>query len=469
MLAPRQEGLVSIHALGLSVLVVGLFVWFGKFMDEVLWINLLPSINRDLYMLAVFVGMLFAVGPCYRWGPRLGDLTFFEALRLTWSQTLRLVLVLFAAAFATKDTDVSRVFLSSFIVLAFFFILSLNLVVPPVLARFVFRGNRHRTLFIGPPADFVAMEPVISAKRSIGMDSIGYLCGDGDEIPPGSPQPAGRIEDLADIIQHENVREILMPLFYRPPDGARAIMQTAHALGCRVRLVNDFGTTHHRAVNLYQEGSFTICGFDREPLENPANRIIKRAFDLCFSIPVVVFVLPPLCLVVWIVQRFQSPGPLFFKQPRYGLTQDRFDIFKFRTMHSKAPTIDEQKVQARKGDPRIYAFGRFLRRSSLDEFPQFLNVVLGEMSVVGPRPHLTAHDEEFARLVSEYRSRQFVKPGVTGLAQCRGFRGEIGDVSMLEKRIAHDLAYIREWSLLLDMRLVCETVREVLFPPKSAY
>jgi lipopolysaccharide/colanic/teichoic acid biosynthesis glycosyltransferase len=183
----------------------------------------------------------------------------------------------------------------------------------------------------------------------------------------------------------------------------------------------------------------------------------------------VVFVLPPLCLIVWIVQRFQSPGPLFFKQPRYGLTQDRFDIFKFRTMHSKAPTIDEQKVQATKGDPRIYAFGRFLRRSSLDEFPQFLNVVLGEMSVVGPRPHLTAHDEEFARLVSEYRSRQFVKPGVTGLAQCRGFRGEIGDVSMLEKRIAYDLAYIREWSLLLDMRLVCETVREVLFPPKSAY
>jgi undecaprenyl-phosphate glucose phosphotransferase len=469
MLAPRQEGLVSIHGLGLSVLVVGLFVWFGKFMDEVLWISLLPGINRDLYMLAVFVGMLFAIGPCYRWGPRLGDLTFFEALRLTWSQTLRLVLVLFAAAFATKDSEVSRLFLGSFIIIAFVFILALNLVVPPVVARLVFRGNRHRTLFIGTPDDFVAMTPVISSKRSLGMDSIGYLCREGEDIPPAAPKPAGRIGELSEIIQRENVREVLMPLFFMPPVETREIMQTAQALGCRVRLINDFGHTHHRAVNLYQEGSFTICGFDQEPLENPANRVVKRAFDLCFSIPVVVFVLPPLCVLVWVVQRFQSPGPLFFRQPRYGLTQDKFEIFKFRTMHSKAPTIEEQKVQAKKGDPRIYAFGRFLRRSSLDEFPQFLNVVLGEMSVVGPRPHLTAHDEQFAKLVSEYRSRQFVKPGVTGLAQCRGYRGEIGDVTMLEGRIALDLAYIREWSLLMDIRLIFETVREVLFPPKSAY
>jgi len=469
MLAPRQEGLVSIHGLGLAVLVVGLFVWFGHFMDEVLWINLLPSINRDLYLLAVFVGMLFGLGPCYQWGPRLGDLRFMEALRLTWSQTLRLVLVLFAAAFATKDSEVSRLFLGSFIILAFFFILALNLLVPPVLARFIFRGNRHRTLFIGTPRDYAEFEPVIEAKRSLGIDPIGYLCRATDAVPAGIPEPAGRIDDLAEMIQRENVREILMPLFFLPPDEAREIMGKAQAFGCRVRLINDFGETHHRAVTLYQDGSYTVCGFDQEPLENPANRVVKRTFDLCVSIPVVLFVLPPLCLLVWVMQRLQAPGPLFFRQPRFGLTQERFEIFKFRTMQAKAPTLEEQKVQARKGDPRIYPFGRFLRRSSLDEFPQFLNVLKGEMSVVGPRPHLTAHDEQFARLVSEYRSRQFVKPGVTGLAQCRGFRGEIKDTSMLEKRIYHDLAYIREWSLLLDIRLMFETVREVLFPPRSAY
>jgi putative colanic acid biosynthesis UDP-glucose lipid carrier transferase len=160
MLTPRQEGLVSIHGLGVAALVVGLFVWFGNFMDEVLWINLLPSINRDLYMLAVFVGMLFALGPCYQWGPKLADLAVVEALKLTWSQTLRLVLVLFAAAFATKDSEVSRLFLASFIVLAFFFIFALNLLIPPVRARFIFRGNRHRTLFIGAPEDFSGVESV---------------------------------------------------------------------------------------------------------------------------------------------------------------------------------------------------------------------------------------------------------------------------------------------------------------------
>ena len=143
-------------------------------------------------------------------------------------------------------------------------------------------------------------------------------------------------------------------------------------------------------------------------------------------------------------------------------------MYKFRTMH-EVPNAAELSRQAKPDDCRIYPFGRFLRRTSLDEIPQFLNVLLGDMSVSGPRPHLLEHDEQFAQVVSTYYTRHFVKPGITGLAQCHGFRGEIVEPSLLEKRIGYDMRYIRQWTLSLDLQILLRTVRAVVFPPRSAY
>jgi lipopolysaccharide/colanic/teichoic acid biosynthesis glycosyltransferase len=200
-------------------------------------------------------------------------------------------------------------------------------------------------------------------------------------------------------------------------------------------------------------------------LENPLNRVLKRTVDIAIAIPAVVLVLPIAALPIWLLQAFQSPGRLFYRQTRAGLQNRRFEIVKFRTMH---PNNLEEDKPATIEDPRIFPGGRFLRRFSLDEFPQFLNVLTGEMSVVGPRPHLIEHDKKFAELLSEYRIRSFVKPGVTGLAQVRGFRGEATTRESIAARLQSDLVYLENWSLILDLTIMVRTVWQLFFPPKTA-
>jgi lipopolysaccharide/colanic/teichoic acid biosynthesis glycosyltransferase len=192
----------------------------------------------------------------------------------------------------------------------------------------------------------------------------------------------------------------------------------------------------------------------------------KRALDVAIALPAVVFLLPPLALLVAIIHRVQSPGPLFYRQTRAGIQNRKFEIFKFRSMHADNP---DAARQATKNDERVFTLGRFLRQSSIDEIPQFLNVLRGEMSLVGPRPHMVEHNAQFARVLESYHIRAFVKPGLTGLAQVRGFRGEARTTEDIRKRVECDIEYIERWSLTLDMFLVIQTAWQILRPPKSAY
>jgi lipopolysaccharide/colanic/teichoic acid biosynthesis glycosyltransferase len=205
-----------------------------------------------------------------------------------------------------------------------------------------------------------------------------------------------------------------------------------------------------------------------EPLEDPFNRGVKRLYDIVVALHIVALVLPPLCLVVWIVQRLQAPGPLMFTRPRGGHRRREFGMLKFRSMYANEADAKQESKQASAGDPRIYPFGRFLRKSSLDEFPQFWNVLVGDMSIVGPRPHLPTHDYEFSLLAKTYRTRQLVKPGITGLAQVRGYRGEISDPELLRHRVQLDIHYITHWSIWLDAQITLQTFLQVFRPPKSA-
>ncbi len=204
-------------------------------------------------------------------------------------------------------------------------------------------------------------------------------------------------------------------------------------------------------------------------MEDPLNRGLKRVYDILISLPVVLFILPPLTLWAWLMQRSQAPGCLFFVQQRTGQRGNRFRMYKFRSMYDveRDPHVEER--QAFKGDDRIYPFGLFLRKSSLDEFPQFVNVLLGDMSIVGPRPHMPAHDDKFSTLTKVYRTRFFVKPGITGLAQTSGYRGEVPDSNLLFQRVQCDLRYITSWSIWLDVQITFKTLWHVFFPPKTAY
>jgi lipopolysaccharide/colanic/teichoic acid biosynthesis glycosyltransferase len=215
-----------------------------------------------------------------------------------------------------------------------------------------------------------------------------------------------------------------------------------------------------------EDDGHVIMTFFDEPLQCPLNRVLKRLFDLAVSIPAVLFVLPVTALAVWLAQRAQAPGPLFFRQKRSGANGRLFEIYKFRTMHVGNP--DETR-QASVDDPRIFGFGRWLRKMSLDELPQFINVLEGDMSVIGPRPHLPAHDEIFSPAARWYRARQLVKPGITGLAQVQGFRGETKCNDDVKGRIEADLQYLERWSFPMDCIILLRTIWQVIAPPKSAY
>jgi putative colanic acid biosysnthesis UDP-glucose lipid carrier transferase len=183
--------------------------------------------------------------------------------------------------------------------------------------------------------------------------------------------------------------------------------------------------------------------------------IVKRIEDLILgSIIVLLTALPMLAIAVAV--KLSSPGPVFFRQWRYGLSGKRIRILKFRTMTvcEDGPTI----VQATKNDPRVTRVGRFLRRTSLDEFPQFLQVITGELSLVGPRPHAVAHNEQYRTLIQGYMLRHMVKPGITGWAQINGFRGETAELVQMKRRVEHDLEYISNWHLLLDLKIIFWTI-----------
>jgi lipopolysaccharide/colanic/teichoic acid biosynthesis glycosyltransferase len=201
-------------------------------------------------------------------------------------------------------------------------------------------------------------------------------------------------------------------------------------------------------------------------LENPLNRFFKRAIDIAISLPVILFVFPFLTAIVWIAQRLQSPGPLFHVQTRAGMQNRQFKIYKFRTMR---PDHEEVTRQARDGDERIYPLGKWFRKLSIDEVPQFWNVLLGDMSIVGPRPHLIEHNKQFSQLMSNYHVRAFVKPGITGLAQVRGFRGEARNSSDIENRVACDIEYLENWNLSLECGIILRTFVQLVIPPRSAY
>ncbi|MGO4526456.1 exopolysaccharide biosynthesis polyprenyl glycosylphosphotransferase [Microvirga sp. 2MCAF35] len=196
-----------------------------------------------------------------------------------------------------------------------------------------------------------------------------------------------------------------------------------------------------------------------------AGRAQKRIFDIVLSCIVMVAVFPILVIIA-VAIKLDTPGPVLFRQTRVGLNGRRFRIYKFRTM--TVLEDGELIVQAKHFDPRITRVGRWLRRLSLDELPQLLNVLKGEMSLVGPRPHALAHDHAFAKLINSYAIRGHVRPGITGLAQVHGLRGETATIQAIQKRVELDVEYIARWSMLLDLEILVRTVGEIV-RPRNAY
>src|SRR5207302_11316963 len=244
------------------------------------------------------------------------------------------------------------------------------------------------------------------------------------------------------------------------------VIQICDQLGIRLLILSDLEERLRHSVTHFEDGGFRFIGLREEPLENPLNRFIKRAIDIAIALPVMLIIFPILAAIVFIAQRLQSRGRLFHVQERAGMQNRQFKIYKFRTMHSNNGEVARQASET---DERIYPLGKWFRKLSVDEVPQFWNVLRGDMSIVGPRPHLIEHNREFSELMGNYHVRTFVKPGITGLAQVRGFRGEARNSADIENRVACDIEYLENWNLTLECAIILRTFAHLLRPPRSAY
>ena len=213
-------------------------------------------------------------------------------------------------------------------------------------------------------------------------------------------------------------------------------------------------------------GNMPILNLRYEPLSKMENRLLKRLFDIMLSGIFLITIFPLIYFIVGIIIKLTSPGPIFFTQKRTGLNGVEFKCYKFRSMKVNE---EADSKQATVNDPRKTRFGDFLRRSNIDELPQFINVFKGDMSIVGPRPHMLAHTEIYARLIDKYMVRHFIKPGVTGWAQTHGFRGETKELSQMEGRVKADIWYMEHWTLLLDLYIIYKTIANIILGEKNAY
>ena len=305
---------------------------------------------------------------------------------------------------------------------------------------------------------------LLTKLREAGLQSAGLL--PQLPIPVLSDLPIlGGPQQLERVIQEHGINQVIL-LEFPLTESNQNIIRICDHLGIRLFILSDLEERLRHSVTHFEDGGFRFIGLREEPLENPLNRFCKRAIDLAISIPVMLIVFPLLSILVFLSQRLQSPGPLFHVQRRAGMQNRQFEILKFRTMR---PDHDEVARQASHGDDRVYPLGHWFRRLSIDEVPQFWNVLKGDMSIVGPRPHLIEHNQQFSQLMQNYHVRTFVKPGITGLAQVRGFRGEARDPSDIENRITCDIEYLENWNLSLECDIILRTVVHVVFPPRSAY
>ena len=287
---------------------------------------------------------------------------------------------------------------------------------------------------------------------------LGYIEND-ENISELSNYPilAG-IEDTLKIAKDLDIQEIFSTITPEQNKGIYQLMKQSEKECIRFKIVPNLSVFITREVHIEFFGDLPILSLRSEPLDDVGNRIKKRTLDVIISLFTTVFILswllPILGLLIWI----ESGRPIFFKQLRTGKNKKPFYCYKLRSMKSNK---DADLKQATQGDIRITKIGRILRKTSLDEFPQFINVLRGEMSLVGPRPHMEKHTSDYSKIVDGYMVRQFIKPGITGWAQINGYRGEINNPEQIEMRVNKDLWYLENWSLWLDVQILFLTIYHI--------
>lgn len=322
--------------------------------------------------------------------------------------------------------------------------------------------NYRRIIIIGGGELSEQLLQVIERNTQFGYKILGVF----SDTNTSSSKILGKVSDVDQFAIDNKVDEIYCSISDLKTEQISHLTEFSDNNLMRLKLLPDVRGFANRQVKIDFYEHIPVLLFRNIPLDEMLNRILKRIFDIIFSSFIIVFVMSWLYPLLAVLIKSSSPGPVLFKQIRSGKNNENFWCWKFRTMQINE---DSDKLQAKKGDNRITKIGAFMRKTSLDEFPQFFNVLRGRMSVVGPRPHMVKHTEEYSSIINKYMVRHYVKPGITGLAQVKGFRGETKDPKMMENRVRMDMVYIESWSFFLDLRIVLQTVLNAFKKEEFAY
>lgn len=324
--------------------------------------------------------------------------------------------------------------------------------------------NFSNVVIVGSNPTAHRLYDAISSDIGFGYKILGFF---DDSKHPDTPEELyrGTLSDFETYITEHPVNEIFCAIPGDKEDSIKRTLTIAETTVTQYYYVPQISRYINRNFDMYALGTIPVMSVRHQPLSRMTNRLIKRSFDILFSSIVLIFS-PLVFIPVAIAIKCSSPGPIFFKQKRTGYKGGEFDCYKFRTMRVNS---DSDTVQASKHDPRKTRVGDFLRRTSIDELPQFINVLLGDMSVVGPRPHMLKHTEEYGRLIKKYMVRHYIKPGITGWAQISGYRGQTEELWQMERRVEHDVWYIEHWSTLLDLKIIVRTVVNAIHGEKNAF
>ena len=391
------------------------------------------------------------------------DHIVMRAVRNTFCHAVVFISLITLVHFGSLSTRFLVIFYTAFLALL-------------VLYRLIFRhfvkiyrrkgGNRRTVALVGDGSNMVELYEEMTADPTSGFKVVGYFAEHPSDNYPKECRYLGTPQEVIPYLKKSKTEQLYCGLASSHSKEIMPIISYYENNLIHFYSVPNVRNYLKRRMHLELIGSVPVLDIRQEPLAQPENRLAKRLFDIVFSLLFLCTIFPIIFIIIGLAIKITSPGPIFFKQKRSGKENKEFWCYKFRSMRVNK---DSDKVQATLNDPRKTRLGNFMRKTSIDELPQFINVLLGDMSVVGPRPHMLKHTEEYSKLIDKYMVRHLVKPGITGWAQVTGFRGETKELWQMEGRVERDIWYLEHWTFMLDLYIIYKTVKNAVKGEKEAY
>ncbi len=426
-------------------------------------VNALPFFYMHLLMALITLVVFQMIGGMtdfYRSWRGVKITTELTLLLQNWTLSL-----IFSAGLLAFNTDFDNTF---GIYLAWYLLTTMGLMLSRAVIRFGagwLRNLGYNTRRVAVAGDMPMGQELLEGFRNepwLGFDVVGVYH---DPQPGGITTGwAGNLEQLVEDAKSGKIHNVYIAMSMNDAACIKKLVRDLADTTCSVILIPDVFTFNILHSRVEEVNGVPVVPLYDTPLSG-VNRILKRVEDIVLA-SLILLLISPVLLAISVAVKLSSPGPVIFRQTRYGMDGKPIKVWKFRSM--RVMENDKVVTQATQNDPRVTKVGSFLRRTSLDELPQFINVLTGGMSIVGPRPHAVAHNEQYRSLIEGYMLRHKVKPGITGWAQINGWRGETDTLEKMEKRIEFDLEYIREWSLWFDIKIVFLTIFKG-FVNKAAY